>query len=138
MTDKPVATGLAMKYRNGWASWLLWPLLTLGFYHLIWYFKIHKEMAEFDRRRAIPTSGPVMVLIFLGFTLIAPLISYYNCGARIRNSQRSAGLVATCSPGLGCFLMLLFGSGILYYQSQLNRAVGAYIMPHGTTVPLYV
>ena len=125
-----------MKRRNELAVWLLWPLLTLGIYHLVWYYKIHREVAEFDRRRAVPTSGPVLVLIFLGWTLIAPLISYYNCGTRIRNCQRAAGRVATCSPGLGCFLMLIFGVGTLYYQSELNKVVDAYPnAAEGTQIP---
>ena len=133
-----VATGLAMKRRNGWAAWLLWPLLTFGIYHLVWYYKIHKEMAEYDRRRAVPVAGPMLVLLFLSWTIIAPLVSYYNCGTRIRNAQRAAGLVAKCSPGLGCFLMVLFGVGTLYYQYQLNEVVDRYGEPEGTQVPLYV
>ena len=85
------------------AAWLLWPILTLGIYHLVWYYKIHKEMAEFDRRRAVPVAGPMLVLLLLlGWTVIAPLISYYNCGTRIRNAQRAAGIHANCSPGCRC------------------------------------
>jgi hypothetical protein len=134
----PVATGLAMKRRSPVAAWLGWPLLTLGIYHLVWYFKIHKEMAEFDRRRAVPTAGPMLVLLFLGWTFVAPLVSYYNCGTRIRNAQRAAGQQPECSPGLGCFLMLVFGIGTLYYQIQLNKIVDAYAVPEGAQIPLYV
>jgi len=134
----PVAFGLAMKGRNPFAVWLLWPLLTLGIYHLVWYFKIHREMAEFDRRRAVPTAGPVLVLLFLSWTVIAPFVSYYNCGRRIRNAQRSAGLPTSCSGGLGCFLMLIFGAGVLYYQTELNKIVSAYQVPEGTQIPLWV
>lgn len=134
----PVASGLAMKRRNPAAAWLLWPILTVGIYHLVWYFKIHKEMAEFDRRRAVPVAGPMLVLLFLSWTVIAPLVSYYNCGARIRAAQRAAGLHAKCSPGLGTFLMLLFGIGTLYYQLQLNEVIDRYDETPGTQVPLYV
>lgn len=136
-SGQPVAAGLAMKGRLSLAAWLLWPVLTLGVYHLVWYFKVHKEMAEFDRRRAVPTAGPALVLVFLSWTVIAPLISYYNCGARIRNAQRSAGLAATCSGGLGCFLMLIAGLGVAYYQSELNKVVRAYTAPAGTQIPLW-
>lgn len=134
----PVASGLAMKGRNPFTVWLLWPFLTLGIYHLVWYYKIHREMAEFDRRRAVPTAGPMLVLLFLSWTVIAPFVSYYNCGNRIRNAQRSAGLPASCSGGLGCFLMLLFGAGVLYYQTELNKIVGVYQAPEGTQIPLWV
>jgi Domain of unknown function (DUF4234) len=133
----PVATGLAMKARNPWLVWLVWPFITLGIYHLVWYYKIHKEMAEFDRRRAVPVAGPMLVLLFLSWTLIAPLISYYNCGNRIASTQRSAGLQPTCSPVIGLLLMFVFGSGTVYYQFELNRVVDVYQVEPGRQVPLY-
>jgi hypothetical protein len=135
---QPVATGIAMKARHPFAAWLLWPLLTLGIYHLVWYYKIHKEMAEFDRRRAIPVAGPMLVLLFLSWTFIAPMVSYYNAGNRIRNAQRAAGLHASCSPGIGMVLMLILGLGILYYQIELNKVVRHCGVPEGQQVPLWV
>lgn len=135
---QPVATGLAIKRRHPVATWLLWPFLTLGIYHLVWYYKIHKEMAEFDRRRAVPVSGPMLVLLFLSWTLIAPLVSYYNCGTRIRNAQRAAGIQTTCSPGAGVLLMFVFGAGTLYYQMELNNIVDAYGVSEGEQIALRV
>lgn len=134
----PVAAGLAMKRRHPVAAWLLWPFLTLGIYHLVWYYKIHKEMAEFDRRRAVPVAGPMLVLLFLSWTFIAPLISYYNCGTRIRNAQRAAGIHATCSPGVGVLLIFVFGVGTLYYQIELNKVIDAYGVPEGQQIDLRV
>ncbi|MEA5360091.1 DUF4234 domain-containing protein [Amycolatopsis sp., V23-08] len=133
----PVATGLAMKNRNAVLVWLVWPMITLGIYHLVWYYKIHKEMAEFDRRRAVPVAGPLLVLLFLSWTFIAPLVSYYNAGNRIRTAQHAAGLRPTCSAGLGCFLMLVFGLGTLYYQLELNKITDAHRVPPGSQIPLY-
>jgi hypothetical protein len=134
-----VAYGLQMKRRNPLAVWLGLPLITFGIYHLVWYYKIHREIGEFDRRRTVPTVGPVLVLLFLGWTVIAPLVSYYSCGRRIINSQRAAGLETTCSPGLGVLLMIVFGLGTLYYQIQLNKIVEAYgtACAPGTQIPLY-
>lgn len=139
--SRPTAgDGLQMKPRNPVAVWLLWPLLTLGIYHLVWYYKIHREMAEFDRRRQVPVAGPMLVLLLLSWTLVAPLVSYYNTGNRIRNAQRAAGLTASCSGGVGLLLMIVFGLGILYYQSELNKVSYSYgeATPPGTTVPLHV
>lgn len=127
-----------MKRRNPVAAWLGLPLITLGIYHLVWYYKIHREMAEFDRRRAVPTVGPMLVLLLLSWTVIAPLISYYNTGNRIRQAQRAAGLVPTCSGGIGLLLMFVFGLGTLYYQDGLNKIVNAYGVPEGTQIPLHV
>lgn len=136
----PVAEGLQMKPRNPVTVWILWPTITLGIYHLVWYYKIHREMAEFDRRRQVPVAGPMLVLLLLGWTVIAPLVSYYNTGNRIRNAQRAAGLPATCSGGIGLLLMFVFGLGTLYYQIELNRVSRAYgeSTAPGTTIPLYV
>lgn len=134
-----IASGLAMKRRSPIVVWLLLPLITFGIYHLVWYYKIHREMAEFDRRRAIPIAGPMLVLLFLSWTVIAPIVSYHNTGTRIRNAQRSAGLRPSCSPTLSWLLMFVFGLNTFYLQSELNVIVGRYPgAPAGATVPLYV
>ncbi len=137
-TSQPVASGLAMRRRNAVTVWILWPVITLGIYHLVWYYKIHKEIAEFDRRRATPVAGPVLVLIFLSWTIIAPLISYHNAGRRIRSAQTSAGLAATCSPTLCWLLAFAVGLNTLYMQTELNKIVDRYPgASAGTLVPLY-
>lgn len=130
--------GLAMKRRNPVTVWLLWPLLTFGIYHLVWYYKIHREMAEFDRRRNVPVAGPMLVLLLLSWTLIAPLISYYNTGNRIRNAQRAAGVPDTCNPVIGLLLSFVFGAQVIYYQVELNKIVDRYGVPEGTQVQLDV
>jgi Domain of unknown function (DUF4234) len=129
-----------MKRRNPLAAWLGLPLITFGIYHYVWYYKIHHEMGEFDRRRSIPATGPVLVLLFLWWTVIAPYVSYYACGKRIANAQRAAGMPVTCSPGVGVLLMILFGLGVAYYQAELNRIIDAYgpATSPGMSVPLYV
>ncbi|MDJ0362717.1 DUF4234 domain-containing protein [Rhodococcus sp. H29-C3] len=117
----PIARGLAMKTRNPFAVWIGLPLITLGIYHFVWYYKIHREMAEFDRRRSVPVAGPMLVILLLGWTIIAPLISYYNTGNRIKNAQRAAGIEPTCSAVVGLLLCFVFGLQSLYYQVQLNK-----------------
>lgn len=56
-----MAYGLQMKSRNPIGVWLGLPLITLGIYHLVWYCKIHAEMAQLDRRRVAPVAGPMLV-----------------------------------------------------------------------------
>lgn len=136
----PVATrvaGLAMKRRGPVAVWLGLPLITLGIYQLVWYHKIHKELQAFDRRQTLSPAGSVLVLIFLGWTVIAPLVSYHNTGKAIANAQRAAGLPVTCSPAVSTWLTFVFGLNIWYMQRQLNLVVDAYpgIAP-GAEVPL--
>ena len=134
-----VASGRLFKHRNPVMTWLVFPVITLGIYQLVWYYKIHKEMAEFDRRRQTPVTGPVLVLIFLFWTVIAPLVSFYNTGQRIHDAQRSAGLVPTCSPALACLLAFVFGLNTFYMQAELSKIVDHYGgAPEGTVVPLFV
>ncbi|MFK4084853.1 DUF4234 domain-containing protein [Kribbella sp. NPDC020789] len=134
----PVAFGLQMKSRNPVGVWLGLPLITLGIYQLVWYYKIHAEMAQFDRRRVVPVAGPMLVMLLLGWTGVAPLVSLFNTGNRIANTQRSAGIPVTCSPGVGLLLMFVFGLGILYYQSELNKVAASYgATPVGAQVGLY-
>ncbi|MFI9309338.1 DUF4234 domain-containing protein [Streptomyces triculaminicus] len=129
--------GLSMKRRNAWGVWLGLPLITIGIYGLVWYYKIHKEMAEFDSRRKISPGGSLLTMIFGGYLLIPPFVSFYNTGKRIADAQRAAGLQPTCSGGLGLLLCFVLGLGSFYYQNELNKVVDRYgqIQP-GTQVPL--
>ncbi len=47
-----------MKWRNPWLVWLVWPILTLGIYHLVWYYKIHNERLQLDPRQPINPTAP--------------------------------------------------------------------------------
>lgn len=133
-TEQPAS--YAMKNRHPVTTWLLWPFLTMGIYSLVWYYKIHKEMAYFDRREAVPVAGPMLVLLFLGWTVVAPLVSYYNAGMRIRTAQRAAGLEPTCEPAWACLLAFAFHLNVLYMQLQLNKIADAYGAPAGTPIEL--
>lgn len=128
--------GLAMKRRNPAGVWLGLPLITFGIYTYVWYYKIHREMAEFDRRRVVPVAGPMLVLLFLSWTVVAPLVSLYNTGNRIADAQRAAGLRPTCSAGIGLLLCFVFGLVSLYYQSELNKVADAFGAPAGSAIAL--
>ncbi|MFD3607711.1 DUF4234 domain-containing protein [Streptomyces atroolivaceus] len=118
--------GQAMKRRGPVAVWLGLTLITLGIYQLVWYYKIHNELQEFDRRQTLKPAGSMLVLLFLGWTVIAPLISFKNTGKAIANAQRAAGLPVTCSPATSMWLMFVFGLNVWYMQRQLNLVVDAY------------
>ncbi len=134
ITGRP--TGLAMTRRHPVGAWLGLPLVTLGIYTFVWYYKIHREMAGFERRRPLPVAGPMLVLLFLWWTGIAPLVSFFNTGNRIADVQRAAGLRPTCNPWIGLLLCFCFGLQVLYYQLELNKIVDSYGVPGGTEVAL--
>jgi hypothetical protein len=136
---RSVAGGLQMKRRNPVGAWLGLPLITLGIYTFVWLYKIHSELAMFDRRRIVGAVGPVLAWIFGILTLmIWPLVSTYNTGQTIAATQRAAGLPATCSGLVGFLLVFVFGTHTLYYQIELNKIVEANAVPEGVQVPLWV
>ncbi|HEV3360179.1 MAG TPA: DUF4234 domain-containing protein [Pseudonocardiaceae bacterium] len=66
-------SGLAMKRGNPVAVWIGLAIITLGSYHLVWYFKIHKELGKFIRQarraRCLPETckpgvGTVLMIVF--------------------------------------------------------------------------
>lgn len=115
-----------MKRRGPVAVWLGLPLITLGIYHFVWYFKIHKELQSYDERLDLRPVGSTCVLIFLGWTIAGPLISYYNTGEAIAKAQRAAGLHTTCNALASMLLYFVFGLNVWYMQKQLNLIVDAY------------
>ncbi|MCO5993421.1 DUF4234 domain-containing protein [Actinoallomurus rhizosphaericola] len=133
----PALMGIQMKRRNPVGVWLGLPLITLGIYNLVWYYKVHNELANFDRRRSVSAGAALCSLLFGWITLgIWPLITYIQLAGHIRNAQQAAGLQPSCSGGLG-FLLGIFGFGMLYYQIELNKVVDRYEgAPAGAQVPL--
>jgi hypothetical protein len=126
-----------MKRRNIFAVWIGLPLITLGIYHFVWYYKIHREMAEFDRRRTVPTTGALLTILFGWILIVPPFVSYFNTGNRIRDKQIAAGLAPTCSAWLGLLLVFVLGLQSLYYQAELNKVIDHYAPADtGTQVPL--
>jgi len=128
--------GAIGKKRNIFAAWLGLPIITLGIYGLVWWYKINRELRDFDNPQSKPTNS---LLAFLpgGLIIIPPFVSIFQAGKRIRQAQISAGLQPTCSPGLGLFLGFIYGTYVLYYQSQLNKVWDSYPgATEGTIVPL--
>jgi hypothetical protein len=114
--------GIQMKRRSPFGVWIL-PAVTFGIYGIVWFYKVHAELANFDRRRGI-NPGMALLSLFVGFG-IWPLIMYIKLGGHIRAAQQAAGLEPSCSGGMG-FLIGLVGFGTLYYQMELNKVIDRY------------
>lgn len=121
-----VGAGANMKRRNPLGAWLGLPMITLGVYNLVWFFKVHDELHAYDRRIDNAAVNALLSLLFGSITLgIWPLVMWVKLGGRIAEAQRAAGLPASCSGGMG-FLLGIIGFGVLYYQIQLNKVVDRY------------
>ncbi|MFI7277790.1 DUF4234 domain-containing protein [Streptomyces sp. NPDC049879] len=130
-------TGRAMRSRNVFAVWLGLPIITLGIYHLVWWYKINKELSQFDSRIEVQP-GLAVLAVFPGSIIwVPPFVTAYNTGKRVAEAQRAAGLASTCSPAISCVLILVFGAHSLYLQSEINKINDHYRNPpEGTQIPL--
>ncbi|MFI1394950.1 DUF4234 domain-containing protein [Streptomyces sp. NPDC020681] len=132
-------TGRVGKTRNIFLVWLIWPLITLGIYHLVWYFKVNREAREFDERIEVEPGLAVLAITIGWIVIVPPFVSVYNTGERIARMQRSAGLQPTCNPWIGIILMFILGLYSLYYQQEMNRIWVHYEhREEGESVPLAV
>jgi uncharacterized protein DUF4234 len=107
------------KRRNPFLVWLVWPVLTLGIYHLVWWYKINREA----RDSGIDVE-PVLALlaILIGWIIIVPpFISVYRTGERIAQMQAKALGRPSCNGWIGLILSFFFNLQSLYYQIELNR-----------------
>ncbi|MGA8745410.1 MAG: SHOCT domain-containing protein [Solirubrobacterales bacterium] len=114
------------KIRDPWGVLGL-TLLTLGIYHLYWWYQINKELMNYGiaKQRDLGTSpGLSLLAIWFGaYTLfIATVWTIVGTSRRIRRGQELAG-VERLDPGIATLLWIFtLGLGALvYYQFQLNR-----------------
>ena len=112
--------GLSGKRRNPFLVWLIWPLITLGVYHLYWWYKINDEARRLDPSIRVE---PVMSLLALfpgALIIVPPFVTIYRTGDRIRAMQRAAGMAPSVLPVIGILLAFVFSLYSLYYQMSLN------------------
>ena len=103
----------------------LLPIITLGIYHLVWWFRVNKEMKAFGESRGYdlgrnPTNS--LLALFPGFLIIIPpLVSYW------RGTQRVQGTSALVNrePVNGWIALLLYifisPAMFAYLQVSLNH-----------------
>jgi hypothetical protein len=133
----PLGYGLQMKRRRPAGVWLL-TLATLGSYGLIYWYKIHSELRDFDQRRHISPVFELMSIFLMAWTIILPFMSIGSLAQKIRIAQSTAGLQQNCSGTRGSLLAVLFGTHVVYYQRKLNEIIAANDAIRGERIQLKV
>jgi hypothetical protein len=112
-----------VKVRNPWAVALL-PLVTFGIYHLVWWYRINRELRDFGRARGYdlgqnPTNS--LLALFPGGLIIVPaLITYWRGTKRVMGAARVAG-TEPVNGWISIILYLLLAPALWgYLQSSLN------------------
>jgi hypothetical protein len=113
-----------VKHRSPWAAALL-PIITLGIYHLVWWYRVNRELRDFGRARGYdlgqnPTNS--LLAVFPGGLIIVPaLISYWRGTKRMQQAARVGGQ----EPINGWIALVLFIVISIalwgYMQSELNK-----------------
>ena len=114
-------TGRVGKTRNIWLTWLVWPILTLGIYHLVWYYKINREARDFDDKIEVNPTLSLLAVLIGWIIIVPPFVSIYRTGERIAQMQEDAGLERSCNGWIGLVLSFFASLHSLYYQYELNR-----------------
>lgn len=113
-----------VKVRSPWAVALL-PIVTLGIYHLVWWYKINKELKAYGEAKGYDLGqNPTNSLLALvpGFLVIVPpLVTYYRGTQRVQGAAKIAGREPV-SGWITLILYLLLAPGMWFYlQSSLNQ-----------------
>ena len=113
-----------VKVRNPWAVALL-PIITLGIYHLVWWYKINKELKAYGEAKGYdlgqnPTNS-VLALFPGGLIVIPALVSYWRGTQRVQGASKVAGREPV-SGWIALILYLLLSPGMwAYLQVSLNH-----------------
>jgi hypothetical protein len=112
-----------VKVRSIWAAALL-PLITLGIYHLVWWYKINKELKGFGEAKGYdlgqnPTNS--LLALFPGGIIIVPLlITYWRGTKRVMGAAKIAGREPV-NGWISVILYLLLAPAFwAYIQNSLN------------------
>jgi hypothetical protein len=114
-------TGRAGKARNIFLVWFVWPLITLGIYHFVWWYKINREARDFGDNIKVEPMLSLLAILIGWVIIVPPFVSIYRTGGRIAKMQENAGMDESCSGLLGLLLSFFAGLHSLYYQHELNR-----------------
>lgn len=113
-----------VKVRNPWAVALL-PIITLGIYHLVWWYRINKELKAYGEAKGYdlgqnPTNS--LLALFPGGIIIVPaLVSYWRGTERVQGASKLAGREPV-SGWISLILYLLIAPAFwAYLQVSLNN-----------------
>ncbi len=123
MATTVVVYNQSFKRRHPLAVWLGLPLITLGIYYFVWWYKINDEARRFLNDQSIKPARSVLAVTLGALVIVPPFISAYRTTERIARMQERAGLPAgtRANPWISVLLHFLFSAHILYLQMELNR-----------------
>jgi hypothetical protein len=117
-------SGDNVKIRSPWAAALL-PYITLGIYHLVWWYKINRELRDYGKAKGYdlgenPTNS--LLALFPGGIIVVPaLITYWRGTKRVMGASKVAGQTPL-NGWIAIILFVVISPALWFYvQSELNK-----------------
>lgn len=113
-----------VKIRSPWAAALL-PFVTFGIYHLVWWYKINRELRDYGKAKGYdlgqnPTNS-VLALFPGGIIIVPALITYWRGTKRVMGASKVAGQTPL-NGWIAIILYLIISPALWFYiQSELNK-----------------
>jgi Domain of unknown function (DUF4234) len=113
-----------VKIRSPWAAALL-PIITLGIYHLVWWYRINREMRDYGKAKGYdlgqnPTNS-VLALFPGGLIIVPALITYWRGVKRVMGASKLAGQEPV-NGWIAIILYVLIAPALwAYVQVSLNK-----------------
>jgi Zn-dependent protease with chaperone function len=128
----------SVKVRNPWAVALL-PFITLGIYHLVWWYRINRELRDYGEAKGedlgqSPTNS--LLALFPGALIIVPaLVTYWRGTKRV---MAACGLAGKEPPNgwIAIILYVILAPALwAYVQVSLNHVWEAEAAPPVSEAP---
>jgi hypothetical protein len=113
-----------VKVRNPWAVALL-PIVTLGIYHLVWWYRINRELRDYgyakEQNLGQNPTNSVLALFPGGIIIVPALITYWRGFRRVQTASALAGK-EQANGWIALILYLLLPFALwAYIQVSLNE-----------------
>ncbi|MDQ6856694.1 MAG: DUF4234 domain-containing protein [Candidatus Dormibacteraeota bacterium] len=137
MATTVVVYNQSYKRRNPVAVWIGLPLITLGIYYFVWWYKINNEARRFLADPSIHPGVSVLAVTAGAVVVVPAFVSAYGTTGRIARMQERAGFPpgTRASGWTSLLLHFVFGLHALYMQTELNRTWDAYAQPGHAALP---
>jgi hypothetical protein len=106
---------------------VVFSLITLGIYHLYWWYQINREMRDLGEARGLDDLGekPLNSLLAFfpgGLIIVPPYVSLYNGVKRMQRAQEVTTGAVSLNGWIALILLLVLGLILPgYLQAEMNK-----------------